>query len=206
MYQTRQKSTTKMPIPRKGTKYVAKALSHPQDSVPVVVAVRDMLKLAHTAKEVKEMLKSKMLKINGRQVNDYRESIKLFNIFEADKPYVLSLLTTGRFVFEEAKKKNERLCKVVNKHLVKEGKIQLNLHDGSNILTKEKITVGDSVYLDFENKIKSHVPLEKGKKIFIMSGKYIGYHGVIKALHDGSVDVEFDDSNAALDKSQVVAL
>ncbi|MDP1695356.1 MAG: hypothetical protein Q8L29_00380 [archaeon] len=206
MYQTRQKSTTKLPIRRKGTKYVAKALSHPNNSVPVVIAVRDMLKLAKTAKEVKHMIKSKMLKLNGRPVKSYLDSIRLFNIFEADKPYVLTLLQTGKFTFEPVKK-HERLCKVINKCLVTENKIQLNLHDGSNILSKDKIAVGDSVYIDFEGKIKSHVSLEKGKKIFIMSGKYIGSHGIIKSIKDNLVDVKLDSSDeAVLNKSQVVAL
>ncbi len=206
MYQTRQKSSTKLPIPRKGTKYVAKALSHPANSVPVVIAVRDMLKLAKTAKEVKHMIKAKMLKINGLPVKSYLDSIRLFNVFEADKHYSLTMLPTERFAFVPSSKKNERLCKVINKTLVSGNKIQLNLHDGSNILTKDKIAVGDSIYLDFEGKIKSHIPLEKGKKVFIMFGKYVGFQGVIKSIKNNLVNVEFDSAEAALNKSQVVAI
>ena len=65
MYQTRSEAIKRLPIPRKGTKYVARALMHKKNSVPVVIAVRDMLKLAKTAKEVKKTIREKMIKINN---------------------------------------------------------------------------------------------------------------------------------------------
>lgn len=204
MYQKRQNTSKKIPIKRKGTKYVARALSYPKESVAVVIAVRDMLKLGKTAKEVKHMIREKFLKINGRPVKDYRESINLFNIFEADKSYILTFLPTGRFTFEESDKK-ERLCKVINKTLIKGGIIQLNLHDGSNVLTKDKISVNDSVYLDLNGKIKSHIPLEKGKKTLVISGKYTGARGTIKSINK-LVDVELEGGLKSLDKANVIAL
>jgi len=206
MYQTRQSSSTKLPIPRKGTKYVAIASSHRYDSVPAVIAVRNMLKLAKTAKEVRMMVNLKILKINGRVVMDKRESIKLFNTFDAGKQYILTLLQTGKFALEENKNKDLRLCKVVNKTLIAKNKIQLNLHDGTNILTNDKISVGDSVYLDLSNKIKKHISLEKGKEVFILSGKYTGMKGKIEGIEGKKVDVKFKDKEAQLNQYQVILL
>src|SRR3989338_6238831 len=97
MHQTRKGSTTKLPVPRKGTKYLVRASSHVRNSVPVLIAIRDMLKLARNSNEVKGLIHTKSLKINGKMVKDYHESIKLFNILEADKPYVLSILPSGIF-------------------------------------------------------------------------------------------------------------
>jgi small subunit ribosomal protein S4e len=203
MYLTRQETTTKLPIKRKGTKYIARASSHLESSVPVVIAVRDMLKAAQNAREVKQMIKSKTLKINGRPVRDYRESIKLFNIFEADHPYKLVLSETGKFMLEKTSDK-ERLCKIVNKSLLSKGHYQLNFHDGSNVLTKENMKTGDSVYLDFSGKIKSHSKLEKGKSVFIISGKYLGQHGKIESVHDSHLHIKFKDKEAVLDKSCII--
>ena len=59
MHLTRAQASNKIPIPRKGSKYVARPLMNLKDSVPVVIAVRDMLKLARTAKEVKKMIINK---------------------------------------------------------------------------------------------------------------------------------------------------
>ena len=207
MHQTRQTASIKLPIPRKGTKYVARAFSHLQDSVPVVIAVRDMLHLAHTAKEVKNMIKERDLKINWRPVKDLRESIKLFNIFEADKTYKLTLLPTGKFAFKELNKKEDRLCKVIDKRLVKKGAIQLNLHDGSNILTNQKnIATGDSVYLGPKGEIIGHIPIEKGREVFIISGKHKGRIGRIESIENRKVKVKYDGSEAFLDKKVLVII
>lgn len=206
MHLKRQKATTKLPIKRKGTAFVARALSDVNNSVPVVIAIRDMLKLARTAKEVKQMINQGMLKINGRPVKDYRESIKLFNIFNADKTYILTLLPIGKFSFEEANDKNIRLCKVINKKLTKNKKIQLNLHDGSNVLSEEPVANGDSLYLDFEGKIKKHVPLEKGKHAFIFSGKYIGLKGKVQSIDRKKVSILLDEDKKLTELDQKILI
>lgn len=205
MHLKRQQATTKLPIPRKGTAFIARALSNTENSVPVVIAIRDMLKLARTAGEVKKMIKEKLLKINGRPVKDYRESISLFSLFEADKNYILTLLPTGKFIFEESKD-NLRLCKVVNKKLLKNNTIQVNLHDGSNLISKDKISVGDSIYLDLQGKIKKHIKLEKGKEAIVISGKYTGLKVKINSTEGKIVEIliEEDEKLTKLNDNQII--
>lgn len=173
MHQTRQEVITKIPIARKGDKYVARAKSHLGNSVPVVVAVRDLLNLARNSKEVKAMIHNKQLKLNGRLVRDNNESIKPFNVFEADKKYILSYLDTGRFVFEETKA-NERICKVISRNLLPGGKMQIIMHDGTCIIGSKDIKVGDTIILSFDGKIKSHISFDKGKSGIVIAGKYLG--------------------------------
>jgi len=206
MHQTRKSASTKLPIERKGAKYIARASSNIKNSVPVVIAVRDMLKLARTAKEVRKMIQNKLLKINGRLVKDYRESIQLFNILEADKTYELSILPTKKFIFVPITYKDLRLCKVVNKRLSKKGIFQLNLHDGSNVLTKDKINVNDAVYLDFTGKIKKHSILAKDKEAFIISGKYAGEKAKITHFENKKVSVKFKGGTAVLNAEAVAVL
>ena len=88
MHQTRAKVSKRIPIQRKGTKYVVRPLGSLQNSVPVLIALRDMLKLAQNKKEVEDMMKRKIIKINNQEVKDYREPVLLFNILEADRSYV----------------------------------------------------------------------------------------------------------------------
>lgn len=207
MYQNRSEVSMRIPIPRKGTKYVARQRGSLKNSVPVVVAIRDMLKLARTTKEVKKMIHEKALKINGKEVKDHRESINLLNILQADKSYLLTFLTTGRFVLEEHKEK-ERTCKVIGKKILSGKKVQLNLHDGSNVISDKKITVQDTVYLDFSGKLTKHVVIEKGKSCIIISGKYIGRKGKIESAENGNVTVKMKDieSPHTLEKQRVIAL
>ena len=200
MHLLRKASSTKLPIKRKGTKYIARASSHLDNSVPVVIAVRDMLKLAKTASDVKRMVHNKMLKINGRPVKDIKESIRIFNLFEADKIYILTLLPTRKFVLEEAKRE-DRLCRVIGKTILKKGTIQLNLHDGSNAMSdKESIFVGDSVSIDKTGKITSHLPLEKGAHVFIIAGSHLGSSAVIQSIENNNVNVKIKGGEVKLTK------
>ncbi|MBI2632269.1 hypothetical protein HYW75_04655 [Candidatus Pacearchaeota archaeon] len=205
MFQTRQAASTKLPIQRKGTKYVAKARTFVNDSVPVVIATRDMLKLARTAREVRKMINEKMLKINGRIVKDYRDSICLFNQFEAGKTFQLILLRTGKFAFKELNKAEYMVFKVKGKNIIKKGKIQLNLHDGTNILIdKKNIVNGDSVYLDDKKKIVNHISLEKGGKAFVIRGKHQGLYGVIESIEDNNVSVKLENGGTVNLKKDIL--
>lgn len=200
MHLKRQAAATNLPIKRKGTTYIARAFLNPYNSVPLLIALRDMLKLVRTRKELKKMIKLGLLKINGRVARDYRDSINIFNILEADKKYLLTILKTGRFAFEEANS-HDRLCKVIGKKLLSGGKIQLNLHDGTNLLSNDKINIEDSVYLSQENKIKKHLSLEKGAKIFVMSGKYRGFKGVVSGLDKTKAVVNLKDKEGPVELS-----
>lgn len=206
MHQTRQQTTTRIPIPRKGTKYIARSRGSKKNSVSVVTALRDILKIASRASEVKKMIHEKLLKINGKQVKDLHEPIYLFNILSADKNYVLKVNESKKFFFEVASLESERLCKVVNKRLLKEGDIQLNLHDGSNIISNEKVVVGDSVHLDFSSKIKKVSKIEKGKKVFIYRGKYEGKIGTINEIKGSLITLSINNHSASINKKQVIAL
>jgi len=207
MHLTRSQATKKLPIARKGTKYIAKAKIDPKNSVPVVIALRDMLKLARTAKEVQKMIHLKLLKINGKEVKDFRDSIRLFNILEADKSYKLTLSPIGKFTFEEDSSK-ERLCKVVNKTLFRKNQLQYNLHEGTNLISKEKININDTLYLDFSGKIKKHAAFEKGKKCFVTSGKYSGQKGLIEEIDGRKAKIKLGhkDISVVLEKRSVFVI
>lgn len=205
MHLTRAETTRKIPIVRKGTQYTARALSHQDSGVPVVIAVRDMLKIARTASEVKAMIKQKLLAINGRKVRDYREPILLYSILEAGDMYRLTLLPTGRFSFEKTKD-TSRIAKVIGKKMLKNKIIQINLHDDTNVLSKENISLGDSLELGLDNKVKRVIKLEKGKKALIIIGKSIGLIGTVKNIEGRFVYIELNGREVHLDKDYIMVL
>ncbi len=208
MHLTRAESTKKLPIPRKGTKYIARALSHKTAAVPVVIAIRDMLKLARTAREVKSMIKQKLLKINGHEVKDYRESLCLFNLFHADKTYMLTLTKNGRFKLEETAQKETRPCKVIGKKLLKKGRMQINCHDGTNlIIEKNTLNINDTINLKLTGEMQNSITFEKGKHCIILKGKYQGVNGTIKEVHKGAVTIQNEGGNVTiLEKEHVMVL
>ncbi len=204
MHLTRAQSSRKLPVKRKGTKYIARALSHKNESVPVVVAVRDILKLAGTAREVKYMIQKKLLKINGKEVKDMKESIRIFNIFTAGgKNYRLSILPSKRFFLSETNE-SKRVVKVVGKTLLKNGAVQLNLHDGTNILEKEKTRINDSLEIDFSGKIVGKIAFEKGKNAFVFSGKSAGKFGKLEEVNGGKAKIKLEEKTVELNKSHLI--
>jgi len=206
MHQSRQEATTRLPIKRKGTTYVARASSDLENSVPVVIAVRDILHLAKTKREVKKMITQKILKINWVEVMHPNEGICLFNIFKADKEYILKLSPTKKFFLEETKDSKERLCKVIGKKVLRGKKVQINLHDGTNLIGDNKIKVGDSVYIDNSGKVKRHVVPEKGGEIFAASGRYEGQDGKIIEIKDKKVLIKFKEGSSTLELENIFAL
>lgn len=205
MHLTRNEISRVMPVPRKGTRYIARPRSHVMESVTVLAAVRDMLHLARTAREVNEMIKDKKLKINGRVVRDSREPLVLMSIFEADKVYRVHLLPTGRFTLEPTKT-THRIGKVISRRLVAKGAVQVNLSDGTNFISKEKISIGDSVELDTSMKILKVIPLREGSKVLIRSGRNRGTVGTVSRVHGNSLDIALDGRVISLNKLQAVAL
>jgi small subunit ribosomal protein S4e len=205
MHQKRSQVSTKIPIARKGTKYVVRASGYNDSGVPVLIAVRDMLGLAKTAREVKSMIHQKLLKLNGRPVRNEKESIKIFNIFEADKKYKLSVLTTGKFTFEETKE-NSRICKVTNKTLVKGGKTQLTMHDGTTFIDDKKHGVNDTVEIDSEGKIKKSMKFDKGAQAVIISGKRTGERGKVEEVSGGKAMINIGGSTVKIDKSRAMII
>ncbi len=205
MHQTRSEVIKALPLTRKGTKYVARASRNSSNSVPLLIAVRDMLKLANTSKEVKGMIHNKKLKINGKLARNLTDPICLFSRIEADKNYLLVMLPTGRFSFVETKE-HDRKLKIVGKTMVKGKKLQYALHDGTSILSEKEFSVGDTLILTNDNKISKHVALDKGKEVFAFSGSYIGKNGKVQNVSGNKITVKFDKEEAVIDKSHVIAI
>ena len=205
MHQTRNEVIRALPLQRKGTKYVAYASRHNSTGVSIVVAIRDMLKLANNSKEVKGMIHNKILKVNGRAAKDLHDPITLFSILHADKSYKLTLIPTGRFNFEETKD-TTRSLKIIGKTAIGKTDFQYGLHDGTTIAAKQNFSVGDTFILDFENKLTKHIALDKGKTVFVFSGSNVGKTGKVEGVEGQKITVKFDKGATVLNKSQVIAI
>lgn len=204
MHLIRANVTPLVPIARKGTQYVARPRSHHRSSITVLGAVRDMLKIAHTTREVQVLIKQKSLMVNGRAVRDYHEPLHLFTLLDADKRYNVVINTAGRFVLEPTTAKT-RIAKVIGKKMLRGKVIQVNFHDGTNLLTKDKVIVGNSAEIDFDNKVVRWIALDKGAHVFVRSGSSLGQSGKITSIEGNKVHVSLGGKTVALDSDQVIA-
>ncbi|HKL23289.1 MAG TPA: KOW motif-containing protein [Candidatus Nanoarchaeia archaeon] len=186
------------PMSRKGSTFVAKNISK---GVPILVVIRDIMKIARNRKEVKKAIHMKHLLVSNRIVNDEKKSMELFDtltIIPSKKNYQLILSEHGKYDVKEISEKEtkEKISKIIDKKIVKGKKSQLNLWDGRNYLSDIKCQVNDSVLIDLEkNKILKCLPLKEKCEVLIIGGKHAGDKGVVKRidLEEKMVEVKTKD-------------
>jgi len=185
-------------IPKKEYKWVVspKPGPHPKFySIPLQIVVRDILKLADTAKEAITIIRRGEILVDGKPRKDYGYPVGLFDSISipmAKKYYRVVPSSDGLTLIEiSAKEAGKKICKIKNKTSVK-GKIQLNLSDGKNILVKDKkYKTGDSLLLEVPSlKIVDHISLTSGNMGIVSKGKNSGKFGKIKEIISGTIKEE----------------
>lgn len=183
MHLKRSEMPKQWPIPRKGkSRYVAVPSHAMTKSITILYILRDILKIARTRKEAKKILNNKDVKINNKIRIDDCFPVQVLDTIslEKTKKYYKLEIMNKKFLLKEISEKEveKKIIKIIGKKILKDKKTQMNLEDGTNILTKEKFNVGDSVILDTKKfKIQRIIPLKKGSKLEIVIGKHAGKKG-----------------------------
>lgn len=188
-------------IERKNRKYTVNPNSgkHSLDSsLPLRVLLRDIIGIAETRKEVRKILNDSEVLVDRVRETDDKTPVGIFDTVsfpEVDKYYRV-ILKEGRLdlveISEEESKK--KFCKVEDKTNVKDGKLQVNLSDGQNIIYDDEVRVGDGVLLSLPSKeINERIPFEEGSYVYAVDGKFKGKHGEIKELTFSEAIFENDD-------------
>jgi small subunit ribosomal protein S4e len=186
MHRKRNELPKSWPVNRKGTKYVVNSANSKE--MPILVILRDILKIARTRREVKKAVNDRNLLVDLREVRDEKKSVSLFDtitIVPSKKNYRLILTSNGRLSLDEIKESeaSKKIAKIVNKKILKGKKIQLNLSDGKNFISDLKCSVNDSVLINFKDKkIEKCLPLKEKSNAIIVSGKHTGKKGTIKHI------------------------
>ncbi len=196
MHLIRNKTPKTWPLDRKGTKYLVRPLNGIKRSLPVLIILREMLKIVKTRREAKALINLGKVKVNGKQVRDDKYSLDLFDILCLDDKNLRLVYKNKKFALEEVKSDNlEKVAKVIGKKVLKHGKLQVNLSDSRNYITNEKVKVGDSVVVDLkENKIKEVLNFKHGARVMFITGKHIGERGVIETVDEktGLISIKTD--------------
>lgn len=184
----RSKTPKNWPIPRKGTTFVVRPASNISKGLPILLLLRDVLKVAQNKKEVKKAIHENLILINTKHAKDVRQGLTLFDtvtIVPSKKNYRIVLSEKGKYGIEEIKEKDaeRKVAKVINKKILKGKKMQLNLSDGQNFNSDIKCNSNDSIVIDLKNKkIEKCLPLQEKAKVFVFAGKHAGKKGAIKKL------------------------
>lgn len=184
MHLKRQSMSKSWPVFRKGTKYIVRPRFDIKNGVPLLVVLRDMLKLAQNRKEVKRAIHKGNILLNKKPATDEKGSILLFDtisIVPMKKHYRLNL-GKGKFILDEINEKEvgKKIVKIVDKKILKGKRIQLNFSDGRNLFSDVKCNTGDSALVNImEKKIDKIIPMKEKTEVFVFSGKHAGKTGKI---------------------------
>ena len=184
------------PIHRKEFFWVVRPSPGPhslKNCLPLTVVLRDILGFAKTRKEAKTIVSQGKVYVDGkvRREDDFPVGLMdVISISDIDKHFRIVPSRKGLILHPISKEEsNFKLCRIKNKKVVENGNVQLNMHDGSNILVKvadpkkpqEDIYKAlDSVKISLpERQILQQVKMKENDFAIITSGKNIGKHGKI---------------------------
>ena len=189
------------PIERKQGTFTIRP--HPSRSksemtIPLGIALREMLGYAKTLSEVKKILTKDYIKVDGIVRSSYKFALGPMDILEITKTGELYRITPYRgkrrlclnpISKEEA---NSKLLHIYKKSLVKGNLTQLVFHDGRNLLLNPENTYKipitdlspkDSVLFNLETKeIEAHFPFAENNIGLIIGGHNLGLYGKIHEI------------------------
>jgi len=198
------------PVERKTATFTAKAGAgpHGEAGVPLVVVLRDVLEYVDTTKEAKYAAHHDGVLVNGDTVRDVNLPIGMFDILgfpDRDEYYRVFPDEGGRLALTEipAADADGKLAKVTDKTLVSGGDVQLNLHDGHNVVVDEDEYEGnDSVVVALDSdEILAHFPYEEGALVTAVAGQHAGEIGDVVEITvspgsaDNTVEVETSEGS-----------
>lgn len=189
------------PIPRKEYVWAVrpKPGPHPMSRcLPLVMILRDILGYAKTRVEAKKIIAQGKVIVDGKvrkeelypaglmDVIEIPEVEKVFRILPSKKGLILHPISKDEATF--------KLCRIEDKTTVDGGHIQLNLHDGSNILVRvaDPKNPEEDVYKTL-NTLKVSLPdrqileqfeLKANAPAIIIGGKNMGRYGKIVEIEE----------------------
>ncbi len=159
-----------------------------EGAIPISTILRDYLHVCDNHREAKFILNSGAILIDQRVVRKPKYPVGLMDVISLPsmkKHYRTMIDYHGRLQFVEIKAAEAqwKLLRVENKTIVKDGKVQLNLHDGTNTITDKKIKTGDVLQLSLPDmKVKKVIEFKEGAQAFITGGTHVGSFSEIKGI------------------------
>jgi small subunit ribosomal protein S4e len=179
------------PIRRKNYKFTSRVRPGPhrkEDAITLSVLVTDILGYAQTMNELKRVLFTGQVLVDGRTRKQPGFPVGLMDVVQiknsGERFRVLPKIGGGlRLVAIDEKEMGVKLCRIEKKKVVAGGRIQLTFHDGRNMLLPEDKKASDFNPLDTvkisipEQTIVSRFSLDKGAYAIVTAGNNVGIEG-----------------------------
>jgi len=173
-------------IPRKGSKWLKRSAPgpHAQDqSIPLLLVLRDLRHIVASAREARVLLRSGAVKVDGKVARDLSRGLGLMDTLSLAAPLDAHFRVVRNrrgklaLVAIPAPEATVKIGRVRFKHTVNGGRVEVTLHDGRNLLVPATTPyrVGDSVKIALpEQKVVGHLPLAPGSLAYVAGGSHVG--------------------------------
>jgi len=195
----RKPAPTFWPIHRKELVWTVKPKPGPHAisrCMPLVLIIRDVLGFAKTRKETKAIISQEKIRVDGKVQREELFPTGLMDVVsipDVEKAYRILPSEKGLILHPIGKDEaGFKVCRIENKNVIKGGHVQLNLHDGRNILihVKDPKNPEEDVYQTSDalkisipdQQVIGHMKLAEGSSAIIVGGKNIGKYGKIVAI------------------------
>ncbi|KYC44913.1 MAG: 30S ribosomal protein S4e [Candidatus Methanofastidiosum methylothiophilum] len=173
------KEWTVRPIPGPHSKEV---------SIPITILLRDYLGHATNRKEVNFILNNGDVLVNGRAIKNSSFPVGIMDVIEIPKTkeYFRVLFDkkgSVTLVKIDESEKNTKLFKLINKTMITGNKLQLNLHDGTNVLSNEGYPTSSTLVMKVpEMKVVDSLEFKEGYMGLVIKGKNVSKIGKISKI------------------------
>jgi len=201
-------------IERKQYTWIGKPSAGPHQTekcVTLTLGLRDLLGVAKNAQEAKTIVSQGKVYVDGKIRRDESYPTGLMDVVafpDSDHSYRLLPSTKGLILHSiEKEEAGFKLCRIEDKTTVKDGHVQLGLHDGTNMLirvadpkkpTEDTYHVLDTLKIGLTKRdMQGYIKLAKDVPVLVVGGKNIGKHGKI---------VEIEESKGQKRREQLVTV
>lgn len=199
------------PVERKKGKFVIRGRG-PHSlkyGIPLLIVLRDVLKLCDNSKEAKKVIKSGEIKVDGKIRRDEKFNVGFMDLIEIPAMKKSYRVFPGKkhLLFKEVKNNGKKICKITGIRNIKGGKYQITFHDGKNIISDEKYNVGDSAILKIPDlKIEEIIEMKENVNAVIMKGNHMGRIGKIKEIKGNLVTLKSNSHEFSTIKEYLCAV
>jgi small subunit ribosomal protein S4e len=199
-------------IPRKTNVFITRPKSgaHSKSlSTSLNTVIKEMLGLAATTKESKNIIHSQEVLVDAKRRHDERANVGFFDTvsFPALSAHYRIGFTTGGILtaFDiPAEEATLKLCAIVGKGIIVGGKTQLRASDGRTFIGLDSVAIGDSLLITLPSQeVKAHFPLKEGVAVMVYKGKYAGKQGMVEKAVGASVVITTPEGPFSTKRSYV---
>lgn len=166
-----------------------------KECIPLCLLLSKKLGYAQNSKEIKHIMKNRMIKINGKVRTDSKFPVGIMDILSIPRTgetYRVLYNTHGRFILHQLENEENFIISKVVKKKIGKGKVPHIYTENGNCFRycDLEIQVGDSVKIDINSrKVIEYLSIAEGNTVYLLRGRNMGCSGVVVGIEKDIVKI-----------------